>query len=217
MINVARRLLHIDIFTKNAIEKSIFDVGLVKGPLVGQRKYNTNNNSLNNKTKSISIVETRDISVTLGNKMSLESLDRAIRKIFGSKHPFGAPNVGVGRARDQNPDAVMLQISNFFIHGGKPGKILSSRFEALKLSRGKKCRKKASGAEDTKICGVATLQNTSLSTCEHGMITDQIGGDRNRRDRLCHNRTRQCHGRKWTRDRSGRRGTWNRTKIIFEF
>jgi hypothetical protein len=105
MINVARRLLHIDIFTKNAIEKSIFDVGLVKGPLVGQRKYNTNNNSLNNKAKSISIVKTRDLSVTLGNKMSLESLDRAIRKIFGSKHPFGAPNVGVGRAKDQNPGA----------------------------------------------------------------------------------------------------------------
>jgi hypothetical protein len=31
MVNVARRLLHIDIFTKNAIEKIIFDVGLVKG------------------------------------------------------------------------------------------------------------------------------------------------------------------------------------------
>lgn len=59
MVNVARRLLHIDIFTKNAIEKIIFDVGLVKGPLVGQRKYNTNNNSLNNKAKSISIVKTR--------------------------------------------------------------------------------------------------------------------------------------------------------------
>lgn len=116
--------------------------------------------------------------------MSLESLDGAIRKIFGSKHPFGAPNVGVGRARDQNPGAVMLQISNFFIHGGKPGKILSSRFEALKLSSGKKCRKKASGAEDTEICGVATLKNTSLSTCEHGMRTDPIGGDRNRRDRV---------------------------------
>jgi hypothetical protein len=62
----------------------------------------------------------------------------------------------------------MLQISNFFIHGGKPGKILSSRFEALKLSRGKKCRKKASGAEDTKIAGWRVFKIPALARVSMG-------------------------------------------------
>lgn len=187
-INVARRLFHIDNFNEMSIEERVHDVKLPKRPLIdpSKRKYNTNSSSLDNRAESVSVVKTKYLRVTFGDKTGLESFNGAIRKIFSPKHPFGADNVGVGRARDQNPSAIILQSSNFFIPGGKLGRVLNSRFKAFKLSGGKKSRKKARGAQDNKICRMTSLKNTNLSMGEHGMRA------KNRGSRWGHKRWQWC-------------------------
>ena len=86
-INIPRKLLHINMFSKSTIEEGVLDVKLPKRPFVGhnKRKYNTDSGSLDNRTKGVSVVETRYLCITFGNKASFETLDRSIRQIFGPK------------------------------------------------------------------------------------------------------------------------------------
>ena len=64
--------------------------------------------SFDNRTESVSVVKTRNLSITFGNKTSLEMLDGSIKKIFNTKHPFRAHDIGVGRARNQSSSIILL-------------------------------------------------------------------------------------------------------------
>ena len=109
-INIPRKLFHINMFSKGAIEESILDIKLPKRPFIcdNKRKHNTDSSSFDNWTESVSVVETRYLGVTFSNKASLETLDGSIRKIFSEKHPFRAHDVGVDRARNQNSSTIFL-------------------------------------------------------------------------------------------------------------
>ena len=82
-----------NMFNKSVIEESILDIKLPKRPFSCDcnRKHNTNSGNIDNLTKSVSVVETRNLSIIFGiKKTSLETLDGSIRKIFNAKHSFKA-------------------------------------------------------------------------------------------------------------------------------
>ena len=83
-INIPRRLLHINMFSKSTIEEGVLDVKLPKRPFVGhnKRKHNTNSGSLDNRTKSVSVVETGYLCIAFGNKASFVTFNSAIRIIL---------------------------------------------------------------------------------------------------------------------------------------
>ena len=99
-----------NMFNKSAIEESILDIKLLKRSFIcdGKRKSNTNSSSFDNRTESVNIVETKNLSITFDNKTSLETLDRSIRQIFNMKHPFRANDVCVGKARNQSTSVILL-------------------------------------------------------------------------------------------------------------
>ena len=70
-----------NMFNKSVIEESILDIKLLKRLFICDynRKHNTNSGSFDNWTKSVSVVETRNLSITFSNKRSLETLDGSIR------------------------------------------------------------------------------------------------------------------------------------------
>ena len=146
-INVPRRLFHIDIFSESAIEEFILHIKLAERPYVGnnKREHNTNSSSLNNRTESVSVIKTRNLSIAFGHKTNLEALNGPI-KLFCPEHPFGTNNICVVRSRNENPGAIMLQSLNFFINGSKPCRILSNRLESFRLGEGKKSIEKPRGA-----------------------------------------------------------------------
>ena len=88
-----------NMFNKSAIEENILDIN---------RKHNMGSGNFDNRTESVSVVKTRNLSMTFGNKMSLETLDRSIRQIFNAKHPFRSHDVGVGRAKNSNLSVILL-------------------------------------------------------------------------------------------------------------
>jgi hypothetical protein len=89
-VNIARGLFHINMFSEMLVEERIFYIKLAKGPFVShsKRENNTDSGSLDDRTKSVSVVKTRYLCVALGNKTSFETLDRSIGQVFGPKHPF---------------------------------------------------------------------------------------------------------------------------------
>jgi hypothetical protein len=109
-IEIAKRLLHIDIFIESAIKEVIFYFKLMNWPLAGdnKRKNDKNSNSFDNRTKGINVVKTKYLRITLCEKTCFESVNRAIKMIFGSEHLFKAHNIGVGKTRDQNPSLIIL-------------------------------------------------------------------------------------------------------------
>jgi hypothetical protein len=112
-IDIAKRLLQIDIFIESDIDEDIFGIELMNWPLMGDNKRNKNNNSLHNRIEGIRVVKTRYLRITLYDKTCLESVNVAIKMIFGSEYPFRAHNIGVGRMRDQDPSLIILQSSYF--------------------------------------------------------------------------------------------------------
>ena len=79
-------------FNKSFIEKNILDIKLSNKSYFCDcnRKHNTDSGSFDNWTESVSVVQTRNLSITFGNKTSLETLDGSIKQIFNTKHPFKA-------------------------------------------------------------------------------------------------------------------------------
>lgn len=57
-VNMPRWLFHIDIFNESIIEEYILDIKLTNEPFVGHnnRKQNMNSSSIDNRTKSVSVV-----------------------------------------------------------------------------------------------------------------------------------------------------------------
>ena len=76
-VNIPRRLFHIDMFSKMTIKKCTLDIKLTARPFVGhsKREDNTDSCSLDNRTKSVSVVETRYLCIAFGNKASFEKLN----------------------------------------------------------------------------------------------------------------------------------------------
>ena len=76
-VNITRRLFHIDMFGKMTIKKCIIDIKLTERPFVGhsKREDNTDSYSLDNRTKSVSVVKTRYLCIAFGNKASFETLN----------------------------------------------------------------------------------------------------------------------------------------------
>jgi hypothetical protein len=64
-IDIAKRLLQIDIFIESDIDEDIFSIKLMNWPLMGDYKRNNNNNSLHNRIEDISVVKTRYLRITL--------------------------------------------------------------------------------------------------------------------------------------------------------
>ena len=64
-------------FSKMTIKKCILDIKLTERPFVGhsKREDNTDNCSLDNKTKSVSVVETRYLCIAFGNNTSFKTLN----------------------------------------------------------------------------------------------------------------------------------------------
>ena len=168
-------------FTEMAIKKRIFDIKLANGPFVGHNKIKDNMDcsGLDDRAKSVSVVKTKYLCVALVNKKGFEMFNRSVGQIFGLKHPFGTHNVGVGGSRNQNPDTIVLQGLNFFIHSSEPSKILSSKFESCRLSGYKKSGKKSKGTHESEMCQVARFEDAGFGSCEYRMRTQ--GSDCNGR------------------------------------
>jgi hypothetical protein len=64
-IDIAKRLLQIDIFIESDIDEDIFSIKLMNWPLMGDYKRNNNNNSLHNMIEDINVVKTRYLRITL--------------------------------------------------------------------------------------------------------------------------------------------------------
>ena len=180
-VNVSKGLLHINMFIEMAIKKRIFDFKLAKRPFVGhiKRVDNTDCSGLDDRAKSVSVVKTKYLCVALVNKKGFEMFNRSVGQIFGLKHPFGTHNVGVGGSRNQNPDTIVLQGLNFFIHSSEPSKILSNRFESFRLDGCKKNGKKSKGTHESEMCWVALFEDAGFGSCEYRMRTQ--GSDCNGR------------------------------------
>ena len=105
-----------NMFNKNVIEENIIDIKLLKRPFIcdRNRKHNTNSGSFDNRTESVSVVKTRNMSITFGNKTSLEMLDESIKKIFNTKHPFRAHDVGVGHEEPKSKYHFFVKLK--FLH-----------------------------------------------------------------------------------------------------
>ena len=75
-INISRRWFHVNKFKKSAIEESILDMKLPKRSFICDcnRKHNTDSGNFDNRTESVSVVKTRNLSIIFGNKTSLEML-----------------------------------------------------------------------------------------------------------------------------------------------
>ena len=68
-------------FKKSVIEESILDIKLPKRPFICDcnRKHNMDSGYFDNRTESVSVVKTRNLSIIFGNKTSLETLDGFIK------------------------------------------------------------------------------------------------------------------------------------------
>ena len=62
-----------NMFNNSVIEKRILDIKLFICDRNG--KHNTNNGNFDNRAESVGVVKTRNLSITFGNKTSLETLD----------------------------------------------------------------------------------------------------------------------------------------------
>ena len=76
-VNIPRRLFHIDMFSKMTIKKCILDIKLTERPFVGHNKKEDNMDScsLHNRTKSVSVVETKYLCIAFGNNVSFKTLN----------------------------------------------------------------------------------------------------------------------------------------------
>ena len=110
-MNIPRSMFHMNMFSKSVIEESIFDIKLPKRRFIcaNKRKHNTDRSSFDNRIESVSVVETKNMSITFGNKTSLQTLDIYIRQIFSVEHSFRAHDVGVGRAGNHNPSVIFCK------------------------------------------------------------------------------------------------------------
>lgn len=68
-INIPRKFFHINLLIKSAIEKDSLDIKFPKKLFVShsKRRYYTNNASLDDMTKGVSIVKVRYLSVAFSN------------------------------------------------------------------------------------------------------------------------------------------------------
>lgn len=90
------------------------------------REHNSNSSGLDDGAKCINVVKTKYLCISIGNKMGFEAHNKSIKQIFSLKNPFRTHNIGVSRARNENPSTVILECMNIFVHGNKPSKILNS-------------------------------------------------------------------------------------------
>lgn len=119
------------------VKDCVLDIKLLNGLFVGHinREHNMDSDSIDNRTKGISVVQIKYLCVVFGKEVSFEAaLYRAIREIFDLKHLFKTYKIGDGKSRNQNPGTIVLQSSNLVIHNHKRSRILDSRFEAFGLS-----------------------------------------------------------------------------------
>ena len=90
-------------------------------------------------TGGVSVVKSKNLSISFGNKTSFESFKRAIRLILCVKNSFGTHNVCVGRSRNKIPNAIVTESNEFFIHSSEPCKV----FGNIVKSSGLKCSEKS--------------------------------------------------------------------------
>jgi hypothetical protein len=92
-----------------------------------------NSGSFDYWTKGVSVVKTRELSVSFSNKTGLESVNRSVRLILHAKNPFGTHNVCFGRSRNKIPSAIFTESVEFFIHSSEPCRVFCSSLESTGL------------------------------------------------------------------------------------
>ena len=99
-----------NMFNKSSLRKAFLTSSCQRDHLfvIAIESTTPESGSFDNRTKSVSVVKTRNLSRTFGNKTSLETLNGSIKQIFNTKHSFRAHDVGVGRARNQSPSIILL-------------------------------------------------------------------------------------------------------------
>jgi hypothetical protein len=126
-ISIPRRLVHVNIFSKNPMQERILNIKLAHAPLTrhSQRKKNTDSRVLNNGTKRIIIIDSFSLFEAFSDKPCFVPINGTICLIFQLKNPFTVDNIQTWARRHQAPGAIAMESSHFFIHGRLPERRLN--------------------------------------------------------------------------------------------
>lgn len=110
-IDEPRGLLTINDFIQSAMEKGIFNVELVDGPVVGdgKRKDDVNGRGFNDGTEVLIEVHSWSLRITAYDPSCLIESKSAVRVEFMFEYPLVGDNVHAKRAMDQGPSLVMFE------------------------------------------------------------------------------------------------------------
>jgi hypothetical protein len=103
-INKPSSLMHIHIFFKNSMEKSILNIQLMKRPsLCNSKKQKVNSIWFNNGTKCILVVKAIPLFETFSNQVSLVHFDGDISMILNLENSLGVNNINTRLRRNKTP------------------------------------------------------------------------------------------------------------------
>jgi hypothetical protein len=121
-INKVRGLLTIDFFIESTMKKSVFNVKLMNGPVIGEskRKNNTDGGMFDNRAKSFIKINTWLLGKTPNYPSSLVASKGTIRMKLMAKNPFATDNVSIWRRRNKSPGVITLKSIKFLLHGLTP-------------------------------------------------------------------------------------------------
>jgi hypothetical protein len=91
------RLLHVDLFIKNTIEKSVINVQLLNGPTLGNSnsEYNSNSHWLDYRRKCFQKIKPLSLMKPLSHEACLVFIDSPIGIFLEPKHPFAANSLSI--------------------------------------------------------------------------------------------------------------------------
>ena len=109
-VNIPLGLCHIHFFLESAMQESIFNIKLPKGPVVGycQRKNESHSGRLDHWTESFSIVYSLLLMKAFGYKPGFVSSYSAITMMFQLEDPFAAYHILMRRRKHKRPGSLLL-------------------------------------------------------------------------------------------------------------
>jgi hypothetical protein len=121
-------ILSLQFETVTTMKKSIFNIKLAQRLTMSdcQWKHYMNSESFDYWTEGFSVVKTKELSISFGNKTCLEAVNRFVRLILCKKNPISTHNVHFGRPRNKITGAIFIESVEFFIHNSKPCRVFGS-------------------------------------------------------------------------------------------
>ena len=109
-VNIPLRLCHIHFFLEGAMQESIFNIKLLRWPVVGycQRKNKSHSGRLDHWTESFSIVYSLLLMKAFGYKPGFVSSYSTITIMFQLVDPFAAYYILMRRWKHKRPGSLLL-------------------------------------------------------------------------------------------------------------